>query len=85
MISVLRTYFLKAVRKGIEDSAAASVTDLGDASRDITGTADVSRSSIAKGRGTEENRTAADIAKGKINGNESIIQGITQDNTSSIQ
>ena len=29
-------------KKGIEDSAAASVTDLGDASRDITGTADVS-------------------------------------------
>jgi hypothetical protein len=56
LISVLRTYFLKAVRKGIEDSAAASVTDLGDASRDITGTADVSRSSIAKGKGTEENR-----------------------------
>ena len=43
------------------------------------------KSSIAKGRGTEENRTAADIAKGKINGNEFIIQGITQDNTSSIQ
>ena len=35
-------------KKGIEDSAAASVTDLGDASRDITGIADVSRSSIAK-------------------------------------
>jgi hypothetical protein len=28
---------------------------------------------------------AADRAKGKINGNESIIQRITQDNTSSIQ
>jgi hypothetical protein len=28
---------------------------------------------------------AADIATGKINGNESIIQGITQDKTNSIQ
>ena len=37
--------------KGIEDSNSAagfSVTDLGDASRNITHTADVSRSSIAK-------------------------------------
>jgi hypothetical protein len=75
-------------KRGIEESdtnAAASVTDLGDASRDITDTADVTRASIAKGRGTVENRTAADIATGKINGNESIIQGITQDNTNSVQ
>jgi hypothetical protein len=36
--------------------------------------------SFAKGRRTEENRIATDIATGKINGNESIIQGITQDN-----
>jgi hypothetical protein len=74
----------KDTEKGIEDSdinAAASVTDLGDSSRDISDTADVSRVSIAKGRGSDENRTAADIALGKINGNESIIQGITQDNT----
>ena len=41
--------------------------------------------SFAKGEGIEENRIATDIAKGKINGNEFIIQGITQDNTSSIQ
>ena len=80
MISVLCTYSLKAVRKGIEDSAAAAVTNLGDASRDIPGKADVSRSSIAKGEGIEENRIVADIATGKINGNEFIIQGITQDN-----
>ena len=73
----------KDIEKGIEDSdinAVASVTDLGDASRDITDTAEVSRSSIAKGRGSVENRTAADIVTGKINGDESIIQGITQDN-----
>jgi hypothetical protein len=75
----------KRSEKGIEDNAAASVTDLGDASRDITGTADGSRASIAKRKGTEENRIAADNATGKINGNESIIQGITQNNTSSIQ
>jgi hypothetical protein len=38
------------------------VTDLGDTFRDITDTADVSRASIAKGRRTVENITAADIA-----------------------
>jgi hypothetical protein len=58
---------------------------MADASRDITGTADVSRASIAKGKGTEENRIAADLVTGKINGKESLIQGITQDNTSSIE
>lgn len=70
--------------RGGQDSnytATASVTDLGDTSRDITDTADVSRASIAKGIGTMKNRTAADIAAGKINSDESIIQGITQDNT----
>jgi len=75
---------LAHTERGIQDSnsaATASVTDLGDTSRDITDTADVSRASIAKGRGTIKNRTAADIAAGKINSDESIIQGITQDNT----
>ena len=70
--------------RGVQDrnsTTTASVTDLGDTSRDITDTADVSRASIAKGRGTMKNRTAADIAAGKINSDESIIQGITQDNT----
>jgi hypothetical protein len=73
----------KDIKRGIQDNsstATASVTDLGDTSRDITDTADVSRASIAKGRGTIKNRTAADIAAGKINSDESIIQGITQDN-----
>ena len=72
----------KDIEKGVQDnnSTTASVTDLGDTSRDITDTADVSRASIAKGRGTIKNRTAADIAAGKINSDESIIQGITQDN-----
>jgi hypothetical protein len=75
---------LAYTERGVQDSnsaATASVTDLGDTSRDITDTADVSRASIAKGRGTIKNRTAADIAEGKINSDESIIQGITQDNT----
>jgi hypothetical protein len=76
---------LMNTERGIEDNnsstATASVTDLGDTSRDVTNTADVSRASIAKGRGTVKNRTAADIATGKINSDESIIQGITQDNT----
>jgi hypothetical protein len=75
---------LAYTESGVQDSnsaATASVTDLGDTSRDITDTADVSRASIAKGRGTMKNRTAADIAAGKINSDESIIQGITQDNT----
>jgi hypothetical protein len=75
---------LAYTERGVQDSnsaATASVTDLGDTSRDITDTADVSRASIAKGRGTIKNRTAADIAEGKINSYESIIQGITQDNT----
>jgi hypothetical protein len=76
---------LMNTKRGIEDNnsstATASVTDLGDTSRDVTDTADVSRASIAKGRGTVKNRTAADIATGKINSDESIIQGITQDNT----
>ena len=74
---------LAYTERDVQDSnsaATASVTDLGDTSRDITDTADVSRASIAKGRGTIKNRTAADIAAGKINSDESIIQGITQDN-----
>src|SRR5919108_3804429 len=75
---------LMNTERGIQDNnstTTASVTDLGDTSRDVTDTADVSRASIAKGRGTVKNRTAADIATGKINSDESIIQGITQDDT----
>jgi hypothetical protein len=41
----------KRSEKDIEDSA---VTDLGYASSDITSTANVSRASIAKGKGTQE-------------------------------
>src|SRR5688500_1345529 len=58
----------------------STVTNLGDTSRDITDTADVSRASIAKGAGTEENRSAADIITGKIRDDESI-QGVTQDSS----
>ena len=51
--------------------------------RDITDTADVARASIAKGRvGGEQGSkrlvpTAADMARGQIEGNQSIIQGAT--------
>ncbi|HET9356991.1 MAG TPA: hypothetical protein VFN98_02760 [Nitrososphaeraceae archaeon] len=60
------------------NAVPSTVTSLGDTSRDITDTADVSRASIAKGTGTEENRSAADIITGKIRDYESI-QGVTQD------
>jgi hypothetical protein len=49
--------------------------DVGDTSRDITDTGDVARASIAKGRGAQGSRTAADIAKGQIESDESVIQG----------
>jgi hypothetical protein len=62
------------------NAVPSTVTSLGDTSRDITDTADVSRASIAKGTGTEENRSAADIITGKILDYESI-QGVTQDDS----
>ena len=72
----------KHSKTGNQDNNAvpSTVTNLGDTSRDITDTADVSRASIAKGAGTEENRSAADIITGKIRDDESI-QGVTQDNS----
>jgi hypothetical protein len=72
--------YTKTGTKDNNTAAPSTVTNLGDASRDITDTADVSRASIAKGRGTEEKRTAADIITGKMQGDESI-QGVTQDNS----
>src|ERR671911_1497118 len=72
----------KHSKPGNQDNNAvpSTVTNLGDTSRDITDTADVSRASITKGAGTEENRSAADIITGKIRDDESI-QGVTQDNS----
>ena len=73
----------KYTKTGTQDNntaASSTVTNLGDTSRDITDTADVSRASIAKGMGTEENRSAADIITGKIRDDESI-QGVTQDSS----
>jgi hypothetical protein len=63
-------------------AAPASITSVGDTSRDVTDTADVARASIAKGRGVQESKTAAattaaDIVKGRIDSDESIIQGTT--------
>ena len=73
--------------KDIQSSAAApaSITSVGDTSRDIRDTADIARASIAKGRGVQEsNKTAAtavDMAKGQIDSDESIIQGVTTTST----
>jgi hypothetical protein len=75
----------KSSEKDIQDASTGSVTNLGDTSRDITDTADVARASIAKGRvgggdpgsKTVGTTTAADIARGQIEGDESIIQGAT--------
>jgi hypothetical protein len=69
--------------KDIQDASTGSVTNVGDISRDITDTADVARASIAKGRvGVDKgsktvSTTAADMARGQIEGNQSIIQGAT--------
>jgi hypothetical protein len=62
-----------------DNAVPPTVTNLGDTSRDITDTADVSRASIAKGGGIEESRSAADMLMGKMRNDESI-QGVTQDN-----
>jgi|ERR687885_211555 hypothetical protein len=71
----------KNSKKDIQRSSAAtpaSITSVGDTPRDITNTADVARASIAKGRRVQESKTsatAADITKGQIDSDESIIQG----------
>jgi hypothetical protein len=66
----------KGSKKNIDDSAiGGSVMDVGDTSRDIRDTGDVARASIAKGRGAQESRTAADIVTGQIESDESVIQG----------
>jgi hypothetical protein len=66
----------KGRKKDIDDAATAgSVMDIGDTSRDIRNTGDVARASIAKGRGAQGSRTAADIVKGQIESDDSVIQG----------
>src|ERR687888_2378557 len=66
----------KSSKKDKDDAATArSVMDVGDTSRDITDTGDVARASIAKGKGAQGSRTAADIAKGQIESDDSVIQG----------
>jgi hypothetical protein len=75
----------KSSEKDIQDASNGSVTNVGDTSRDITDTADVARASIAKGRvgggdqgsKTVSTTTAADIARGQIEDDESVIQGAT--------
>ena len=66
----------KGSKKDTDDAATGgSVMDVGDTSRDIRDTGDVARASIAKGRGSQRSRTAADIAKGQIESDEPVIQG----------
>ena len=66
----------KGSKKDTDDAATGgSIMDVGDTSRDIRDTGDVARASIAKGRGSQRSRTAADIAKGQIESDEPVIQG----------
>jgi hypothetical protein len=66
----------KGSKNDTDDTATGrSVMDVGDTSRDLTDTGDVARASIAKGRGAQGSRTAADIAKGHIERDDSVIQG----------
>jgi hypothetical protein len=55
----------------------SDITNVGDASRDITDTGDVARASIAKGKGIQEDVTAADITRGKTP-HGAVTQGVTQ-------
>ena len=72
----------KGSKQNIDDSSiGGSVMDVGDTSRDIRDTGDVARASIAKGRGAQESRTAADIAKGQIESDQSVIQGTSATTT----
>ena len=71
----------KSSKKDIDDATGVSVMDVGDTSRDITDTGDVARASIAKGKGAQGNRTAAEIAKVQIKSDESVIQGTAADAT----
>ncbi len=64
----------KSSKKNIQDAATGSVINVGDTPRDITDTGDIARASIAKGTGAQRNRTGADIAKGQIKSDESVIQ-----------
>ena len=61
------------------------MTDLGDASRDITGTLMYQEQVLLKAKELKKIDFVADIATGKMNENESIIHGITKDNTNGIQ
>jgi hypothetical protein len=60
--------------QGIQGTS--DITNVGDASRDITDTGDVDRASIAKGKGIQEDVTAADITRGKTPQG-AVTQGVT--------
>ena len=61
----------------------ANITNVGDAARDITDTGDVSRASIAKGKGIQEDVTAADITKGTTD-HGAVTQGVVQTDSEDI-
>lgn len=61
--------------KGVQGDA--NITNAGDAARDTTDTGDVSRASIAKGKGIQEDVTAADITKGTTD-HGAVTQGVVQ-------
>ena len=61
--------------KGVQGDA--NITNAGDTARDITDTGDVSRASIAKGKGIQEDVTAADITKGTTD-HGAVTQGVVQ-------
>jgi hypothetical protein len=61
--------------KGVQGNA--NITNVGDVAKDITDTGDVSRASIAKGKGIQEDVTAADITKGTTD-HGAVTQGVVQ-------
>ena len=68
--------------KGVQGDP--NITNVGDAARDITDTGDVSRASIAKGKGIQEDVTAADITKGTTD-HGAITQGVVQTGSEDIK
>jgi hypothetical protein len=72
---------LSKVAEGVQGNV--DITNVGDAARDITDTGDVARASIAKGKGIQEEVTAADITEGTTQQG-AITQGVTQEDSQDI-
>jgi hypothetical protein len=74
----------KNLSNAAQDSQGTSdITNVGDASRDITDTGDVARASIAKGKGIQEEVSAADITRGTT-AHSALTQGVTQTDSGGI-